>query len=593
MSCFHELLRRSRFLIGRDPIKVRPRAWWCRAWVLTAIIFAAILLNNSEVLFSSRQYEADDYAANSLQVLKAKQFRETLGNYCRFGFHHPGPAFFYVFGWGEILFFDTTHVVPTPFNGQLIALYALSAFFFGATLALIAARLGAASQWFVGLALMFAAWHFGAVGKFYAFVPGHFGLLCPWPPCFIVLPFLCLIVAAASVAAGGGQDLPLMTLAGCFLVHGHVAMPLFVGPLTFIAYGALWLETRRIGQRPWNLYPRQHWLAAATTALFLLPIAIDFFTAHPSNLERISWHLRAEYGEGKGLLQSLLYFLHFGAYAAYPSRWGIPAFETFDASGLLSFLLLHWRAYLLWLGSILLLVTVARTELPGHSEDPRITKFRKRMYLILSIATGLSLVWGSMQEGPMFAYNSLFNFAIYYGWLLVVALATAVSIENRLSFWRSRALNPAAQHWRARMRVVGIIAITLAAIAALGHERRRFRAAPDQDQQRLFAESVERALRLDPAEPKFLNFDAQANTQATRLAVYLERRGIRWWVRENWPLQFGADRIITPGRSDQPVPTSSFWCMALHSNPSATGGDPRAIVLPVTPEVDLVVHPGK
>jgi hypothetical protein len=228
-------------VLAPGPIEVRPPAWWYRASVLTAIIFAAIVLNNSEMLFGSRQYEADDFAVNSLQVLKAKQFRETLGHYCRFGFHHPGPAFFYVFGWGEILFFDVLHLVPTPFNGQLIALYALSAFFVGVPLALIASRLGNASPWFVGLALMFAGWHFGAVGKFYAFVPGDFGLLSPWPPCFIVLPFLCLIVAAASVAAGSGKDLPLLTLAGCFLVHGHVAMPLFVGPLAFIAYGALWL----------------------------------------------------------------------------------------------------------------------------------------------------------------------------------------------------------------------------------------------------------------------------------------------------------------------------------------------------------------
>jgi hypothetical protein len=373
-------------------------------------------------------------------------------------------------------------------------------------------------------------------------------------------------------------------------------MPLFVAPVTLVAYGGLWLETGRMNQRPWKRFPRQHWLAAATIALFLLPIAIDFFSEHPSNLERISSHLRSEYGEGKGLLQSLLFFLHFGAYAAYPSRWGIPAFETFNASGLRSFLLLHWRAYLLWLGTILLLVTVTRRGLPGnprHSGQPQITLFRRRMYLILAIATALSLVWGVIQEGPMFDYNALFNFAIYYGWLLVVAMAAAVFLENWLSSWRARAPNLAAQHRRARVHTVGIIAITLAAVAAFGHERRRFRAVSDHDQQRLFAESVERALKLDPAEPKFLNFDWQANAQATRLAVYLQRRGIRWWVRENWPLQFGADRIVTPGSSVQPLPTSSFWRMVLHSNPSPTGGDPGAIVFPVTPEVDLVVHRGK
>jgi hypothetical protein len=578
----------------RHPIEVSSPPWWCRASILTAGIFIAIVLNNSDFLFQSHYYEADDYAANSLHVLKAKQFRETLGNYSRFGFHHPGPAFFYVFGWGEILFFDATHVVPTPFNGQLIALYALSAFFFSASLALIAARLGSATPWFAGLSLLFAAWHFGAVGKFFEFIPGDLGLLCPWPPAFIVLPFLCFVVAAASVAAGNGKDLPLMTLAGCFLVHGHVAMPLFVGPIALVAYGALAMEIRRIGRRPWNLFPRQHWLAAATTALFLLPIAIDFFIAHPSNLERISQHILTEYGEGKGALQSLLYFLHFGAYAAYPSRWPIPAFETFDASGVLSFFLSHWRAYALWSGTILLVVAITRTEFWKHSGDSRIKKFRQRMYLMLSIATGLSLIWGTVQEGPMFDYNSLFNFAIYYGWLLVVALTAAAWTESRFSLWHTRVANSAAHLWPKRIQVASLVALTFIVATAFIQERRHFRGAPDQDQQRLFAQSVDRALSLDPAQPKFLNFDWQANAQATRLAVYLERRRIPWWVREDWPLHFGEDRIIRAGKTDQPVPTlsSSFWRAALHAN-AAAETNPRAIILPLTPEFDLVVYPGK
>jgi hypothetical protein len=583
-------------ILPPDGDKIPRRAWGRHASVLTALLFAAILLNNSEAVFQTPQYEADDYAANSLHVLKARQFQETLGNYSRFGFHHPGPAFFYVFAWGEIVFFDFAKLVPTPFNGQLIALYALSAFFFSATVALIAARLGAAGKWFIGLSLFLAAWHFGAVGKFFEFVPGHFGLLSPWPPCFIVLPFLCFVFAAASVAAGDGKDIPLMTLAGCFLVHGHVAMPLFVGPLTLLAYGALWLEAwRAVRQRPWSLFPRQHWIAAATIALFLLPIAIDFFSAHPNNLERIVEHLRKDYGEGKGVVQSLLYFLHFGAYASYPSRWPIPAFETFDAAGVLSFFLLHWRAYGLWLGSILLLVVLTKTESREQPEQRRMGKFRRRIYLMLSAAAGLSLVWGCIQEGPMFDYNALFNFAIYFGWLLVLALTAAGWIENRFLLQRARAVSVAAQRWAARMPTAGIIALTLAVGWALRHERHHFRDAPHKDHPHLFAASVERALQLDPAQPKFLNFDWQVNDQAERLAVYLERRGIPWWVREDWPLQFGADRIIKPGRTGQPVPTlsSSFWRVALRSNASAIEGEPGIIVLPLTRDVDLVVRPGK
>jgi hypothetical protein len=548
--------------------------------VLSAAIFAALLLNNAEAIFRTPLHETDDYAADSLQVLKAKQFRETVGNYCRFGFHHPGPAFFYVFGWGEILFHDVTHIVPTPFNGQLIALYALSAFFFGATVALVAARAGPASGWFFGLALLFAVWHFGAVGKFLEFIPGNLGLLVPWMPCFIVLPFLCFLVASASVAAGGGKDLPLMVLAACFLVHGHVGMPLQVVPLTLVAYGAFWLEAHRIGQRPWSLFLREHWLAAAIITLFLAPLV---FTAHPNNLALIVEHLRTSYGERKGLLRSLFYFLHFGSYAAYPSQQQIPALETFDAAGMRSFFLLHWRACALWLASILLVVVTARTNLAGDSGQRTIRKFRQRICLILAVAFGLSLVWGSIQEGPMFYYNALFNFAIYYAWLLLVALSAAVWIEGRLSGWPRR------------MRIIGLIALMLLVGRAVIKERRHFRATPDANENRFFATAVDRALALDPVQPKFVNFDWQAGGQATRVALYLERRGVRWWVREDWPLLFGEERIIREGKSGQPFPNpeSSFWWVVWHPNLPGHATTPTSTVISLSHGYDLIVYPGK
>jgi hypothetical protein len=560
------------------PASQSNTAWWQRTSFLALLLFAAVLLNNSELVFKTHYYEADDFAANSLQVLKAKQFHETAGNYCRFGFHHPGPAFFYLMAWGEIAFHDVAPIVPTPFNGQLIALYALSAFFLGATVGLIAAKLNRlAAGLFVGLSLLFAAWHFGAVSKFFEFIPGYLGFLTPWLPCLIVLPFLCFVVAAGSVAGGAGKDLPIMTLAGCFLVHGHVAMPLFVVPLTLVAYGGLWREIGRTGARPWNVFRRQHWIAAGTIALFLAPIVVDLLASEPNNLALIVRHLRTTYGEGKGIVQSLLYFLHFGAYAAIPSNQPIPAFEAYDAATLRSFFLLHWRAYACWLGSIFLfVVTTRRTQ----SVPEGITKFRRRLCVALIIATGSSVIWGCVQEGPMFDYNALFIFAIYYAWLLVVALSIALWVAERC---------------RPRVQLVGVIALMLAVSAAFAHERRRFRGAANNDAQRQFAASVERALKLDLAQPKFLNFDSEANGQAERVALFLERRGVRWWVREEWPLVFGEERIIRPGKASQPVPTldSSFWRVALRSNRAETADDPNAALLPLTPAVDLVVHRGK
>jgi hypothetical protein len=570
--------------MGLEPDK--RQAWWNARgrWataLLAALLFGAILLNSSEAIFRTPLYETDDYAADSLQVLKAKHFRETLGNYCRFGFHHPGPAFWYVFGWGEMLFHDAIRIVPTPFNAQLIALYALSAFFFAATLALVAARAGPAAGWFLGVALLFAAWHFGAVGKFLEFIPGNLGLLVPWMPCFIVLPFLCFLVAGESVAAGNGKDLPLMVLAACFLVHGHVGMPLQVVPLTLVGYGAFWFDARRAGQRPWNLFRRAHWIAAAIIALFLLPLVVNLFTAHPSNLALIVEHLRTSYGERKGFVRSFFYFTHFGAYAAYPSQQEIPALETFDAAGLRSFFLQHWRAYALWLGSIALLI--ATTKGSRHPEPIR--KFRQRMHLILGVAFGLTIVWGSIQEGPMFYYNALFNFAIYYAWLLVVALNVAVWLENR------------ASSWPRRLQITTMITLTLLAASAFIKERRHFRAAPDANENRNFAAAVERALALDPVQPKFLNFDWQGGGQTTRLALYLERKGVRWWVREHWPLLFGEERIVREGQTKPsqaiPTPESSFWRVGWHPNLPAQDIPPNATVIPLTARYDLIVYPGK
>src|SRR6185295_9336068 len=88
-----------------------------RSWAiafLAAIILGAILLNNARPIFSDAHYETGDLAANSLQVIRAKHFELVLGNYSRFGFYHPGPAFFYVYAAGEALFHDVLGIVPTP-----------------------------------------------------------------------------------------------------------------------------------------------------------------------------------------------------------------------------------------------------------------------------------------------------------------------------------------------------------------------------------------------------------------------------------------------------------------------------------------------
>jgi hypothetical protein len=588
--------------------KVGPD-WWCRTPVLAVIFFAAIVLNDSQVIFQSYQYETNDVASNSLQVVDAKRFHNVLGNYSRFGFHHPGPGFFYVYALGEALFYDATHLVPTPFNAHFIALDALSAFFFSATLALVARYLGRArSRWFLGLALLLAAWHFGAVGRFFEFVPG--GLFCIWPPCVLVLPFLCFLVASASVASGAGRDLPLMTLAGCFLVHGHVGQPLFVIPIALLAYGGLVHHSRITGSqpqfKPWQIFRRQHWLSGALIGAFLIPIAIDVITTHPNNIQLIVNHLRDHHGERNELLRSVLYFLHFGAYTAYPNSNFIPAFDAFDAPGTVSFFRTHWRAFSLWLLVVLvpLAFLLKRTRHPSDRDAPvttdanpparmDITRFLRRMYIVLGTASLLTIVWGCIQDGPMYYFNALFNFAIYFGFLIIFAVVVVLWIEDRISTERSAPSVSRAATRRNQMLTYGPSVIALVAVAVLAQEARRFRSPrPDQDQQRMFATSLERALRIDPTQSKILMFETPAWAEALGVALYLHRTRQPWTVVSYAPLittLFGRTRAIPGLPTEEPV-GSSIWRILPRENSLHLEGDSRWNVLHLTKKVDLAIQ---
>lgn len=614
-----------------DPLKLADGAarvanskdgpgWLCRTPFLAAIFFAAIVLNDAQFIFHSYQYETNDVASNSLQVVDAKRFHNVLGNYSRFGFYHPGPAFFYVYALGEALFYDATHLVPTPFNAQFIALDALSAFFFAATLALVARHLGGArSRWFLGLALLLAAWHFGAVGRFYEFIPG--GLFCIWPPCVLVMPFLCFLVASASVASGAGRDLPLMTLAGCFLVHGHAAQPLFVIPITLLAYGGLVRHWRKAGSqpqlRPWKIFRRQHWFSGALIVAFLIPIAIDIITTHPNNIHLILDHLRANQGGRKEFLKSLLYFLHFGAYTAYPSSVHfddltpypnipyIPAFDAFDASGTVLFLRTHWRAYGLWLIAVLLPLAMllkrakhpANRSAPLTTEAPHlakidITRFLWWMYVVLGTAIFLSIVWGCLQDGPMFYFNALFNFAIYFGFLIIFAVVAVVWIEDRLSTGQLASPPSQPATWRNRMRTCGPAVIALIAVAVLAQEARRFRSAPtDQDQQRLFGTSLEQALRSDPTPSKVLIFEAPAWAETLGVALYLHRSRHPWTVvsySSLIPVIFGRTRVITDVQTEAPK-DSSIWRVLPRKDALPLEANSRWTVLHLTKKAILVI----
>ncbi|MDQ7908830.1 hypothetical protein RB614_30285 [Phytohabitans sp. ZYX-F-186] len=238
--------------------------------VAAGTLFGLLLLRNP-VTFGRVVYERGDFAANSVITADAKHFDLLVGNYSRLGFHHPGPAFFYVQAFGEWLLYDLLGAVPTPWNGQWVALLALNS-------VLLALVLSVVHSWTASRAA--TALCGAAMILYFATQPAI--LASAWMPNLYVAPFLLLLTAAASVAAGRVAHLPLLALAAGLLIHGHVSFLLFAPVLS----GAAVVASLWTGRPAWRESGVAVAGAVAVLAVFALPIALNLLLHWPGDLLR-------------------------------------------------------------------------------------------------------------------------------------------------------------------------------------------------------------------------------------------------------------------------------------------------------------------
>jgi 4-amino-4-deoxy-L-arabinose transferase-like glycosyltransferase len=139
---------------------------------------------------------AGDHAALDLGTLDATHGRAVLGPYSRFGFNHPGPAFFYLMAPVMLL---TGRASWALYLGVQL-LYAATA---AALVMLVTIRAGRAAG--AGAALVLLG---------YVAVVRPDVLAVPWNPLTIVPVMALLLVATAAVRGPGG--LAMVAAAGTF-----------------------------------------------------------------------------------------------------------------------------------------------------------------------------------------------------------------------------------------------------------------------------------------------------------------------------------------------------------------------------------------
>jgi hypothetical protein len=298
---------------GAAPSRPGRRPWWVWA-VPFAAIFGVVLARNW-FLFSTRLYEGGDSAANSILIEQAIRFRLLVGNYSREGFHHPGPAYLYVQALGEWLAHSLLHVVPTAWNGQLLAVFAQDAAF-------AALATGVCYGW--ARSLRGAA---ACVAVLLAFAAVHPEILVSnWMPHLYVLTFFVFLLAAASVAAGRAADLWVMALSGWFLIHGHAAFLLFVPAIAIgVLVAAAWPARRALRASAGRCFRgyRSAWLPALViSVLFAAPIAINLALHWPGDFGKYVGYSRSGQAGGHSPAQAVRFALWFW----WPHRlaWVVP-----------------------------------------------------------------------------------------------------------------------------------------------------------------------------------------------------------------------------------------------------------------------------
>lgn len=209
-----------------------------------------------------------DFAGIELATRFAFSGRTLLGPYSRFGFSHPGPAYFF--------FLAPTHAL---FGDQSRGLYAgavvinmLAAFAIG-----FAARVLATRTHAVAATLVTIAW-IAAFGNATAI---------PWNPLVVVLPLLAFFVLASLFAAGRASAAPFAVVFGMFVTETHLSTIPAVAGVSLGACASFVIGRRRRKATMTARERRSLQSAAVVFALFVAPMLLEQVTAKEGNLTKM------------------------------------------------------------------------------------------------------------------------------------------------------------------------------------------------------------------------------------------------------------------------------------------------------------------
>jgi hypothetical protein len=210
-----------------------------------------------------------DLAVIESDTIQALHGRVLLGPYSRFGWHHPGPLYFYVLA----PFYCLSGYRPGGLFAGALAINLLSI----VMTAWVTARNGSGA-----LAIGITAACVLFVGRF------NDMFVSPWNPHVLVLPVGALVVTCAAIVGGRTMLLPLAALFASFAGQTHVGLMPVALALPGVAFLSTIINACRC--RDPQAQSRAAWTINATlwtiALLWLCPL-VDQLTRDPGNLRQL------------------------------------------------------------------------------------------------------------------------------------------------------------------------------------------------------------------------------------------------------------------------------------------------------------------
>jgi len=493
----------------------RVRSLWVFLGVFALLLVYAIWPVR-HWLFGPGVLEASDFGANALEILRAKHFHDLYGNYSRWGFHHPGPVFFYFYAWGEMLFYDLLHWVRSPHQAHVLTGILIQSAFIGASITLftelIANRISA-MVWIVLAAVLFPL--FENV------------ITSIWPPHVLFGPFLLLLVSTAGLSLGRLRWLPVAVLATSFLCEDHVAMPGIALPILFVSIVAAFTgQSRRIRSFK-RIVVEQRWGIAVSgliAVVFVIPILIDLAQCPACNMSDIIRYLHTDHGPMPTWGQAVNFIAGFSVFDHH-TLWlnNVPGIS-----------ILTLRVMLVLMALAIGAVVIGFCDKPEFKISSNLTSFllrwistpTGRLYLISLLAAAVSTLWAKHMAGGLYDFEAYYVYAIYY------TMASAVGVAL----------------FRLAGNQSGVVGVALLGAAGIAFGYRHptsvfsvnmyYRAA-DATVKQLLVPTRRRALISVPPGDFW--------EQATSIAVLNARAGHGFWVAPEWGFMFGRMHELPEG----------------------------------------------